>query len=64
MRNQRQKLEELYFYDDECNIWVDRAKANVVFIEAKLYLRKILMIVLIICLAVITVICLISKLTG
>ena len=64
MKNQRDKLNELFFYDDELNIYINKSTGNVVYLEAKLYCRKIIMFVLIFCLAVICIICLVSKLTG
>ena len=61
---QRRKLEELFFYDDELNIYIDKSTGNVRFLEAKIYLRKILMFILIVCLGLICIVSLIMKLTG
>ena len=64
LKNQREKLAELFFYDDELNIYINKSTGNVVYLEAKIYMRKIIMFTLIFCLFVIAVICLVSKLTG
>ena len=61
LKRQRDKLNELFFYDDELNIYIKKSTGNVVYLEAKIYMRKILMFILVISLAIICIICLVAK---
>ena len=57
-------MNELFFYDDDLNIYISKSTGNVQYLEAKIFMKKILLFILILCLGLINIVTLMMKLTG
>lgn len=61
---QREILHKLFFYDDELNVYIEKATDKVKYLERKVWQKKVLLFTLIVALGVIIAISLLMKLLN
>ena len=61
LQRQREILNKLFYYDENLQVYIDKAKDKVSYLEKKVYTKKILLFVLILLLGLVAVILLLLK---
>ena len=64
LQKQRETLLKLFYFDEELSVYIDKATSKVSYLERKTYIKKVLLVVLVLLLGLTCVILLLLKMFG